>query len=129
MQINLKEIYVEQPSSVVFPDETKVISGQDTSISELLDRFTRGQRLNVKMRSQNPLVEDYDLFDENGNHVGIKNAEDDVLFQPIIDNPDELEDYLQEQRENLRAARGKKKPTTEEKPSEAEIKPVENTDE
>ena len=59
MQINLKEIYVEQPSSVVFPDETKVIPGQDTSISELLDRFTRGQRLNVKMRSQNPQVEDY----------------------------------------------------------------------
>lgn len=129
MQIFLKELYKEQPSTVIFPDDTKVIEGQDTSISELLDRFTRGQRLNVKMRPQNPLVEDYDVFDEHGNHVGVKNADDDVLFQPILDNPDDLDDYLEEQRENLRAARGKKKPTTEEKPVEPENKPVENTGE
>lgn len=129
MQINLKEIYVEQPSSVVFPDETKVIPGQDTSISELLDRFTRGQRLNVKMRSQNPQVEDFDVFDENGNHVGVKLADDDVLFQPIIDNPDELEDYLEEQRETLRQTRGRKLQTPEEKSAEAENKTVETTDE
>ena len=129
MQINLKEIYVEQPSSVVFPDETKVIPGQDTSISELLDRFTRGQRLNVKMRSQNPQVEDFDVFDENGNHVGVKLADDDVLFQPIIDNPDELEDYLEEQRETLRQTRGRKLQIPEEKSAEAENKTVETTDE
>ena len=126
MEIVFREIFKEHPSEVVFPDDTKVIPGQDTSITELLDRFTRGQRLNVKCRPENPLVTDYDMFDEHGRYVGIKEGEDDELFQPLIDNPADLDDYLEAQRNQLREYKSKSKDMSkpaEEKP--AEEKPAE----
>lgn len=114
MQVIFNEIFVEHPSTVVFPEETNVVPGQDTSISELLDRFTRGQRLNVKCRPENPMVTDYDVFErETGQQVGIKYGEDDNIRQPIIDNIDDLDDYLEEQREQLRQYRSKSKDVKE----------------
>lgn len=106
MKIICQEIFTSHVGISNFPQETNVIEGQECNISELLERFTKNQRLNVHQRPMNDQVEEYDLTDEFGNVVGHHQSMPDDDSEPVqIDSVDDLLLYTAAQRAELEAAR------------------------
>lgn len=98
----MKTLFKQYPGEN-FDFDSCTIPGQDYSISELLARFSRGERLNVVQRPVNIL------------HDGeLDETEDNIL--PQLDDITELEEYnnyIQEQKKQINEERSKYKKSIE----------------
>jgi len=78
MQINLAKIY-QVPQNQVHYRKSSAIPGQDYSISELLERLTNGQRLNIAMHISDPTQDRIDDLEEKYDPEGIPEIYDDIV--------------------------------------------------
>lgn len=99
-----------------------VIPGQAMSANELWERFNRGQRLVINQRPVNLYPSDAD-----GNFIDPSIKDEDFNnVMPDIDDPVDLEDYIEESQrskkeiQSIRADRKKKEEQKKEEPKKEE---------
>lgn len=110
------KVSVKEDYSTAISD---VVPGQSMDLTELWNRFNRGQRLLVNQRPINI----YET-DENGNFIDprIKDESFDNVM-PDIEDPVDIEEYLEETnqiKEEIKKARKKKEEPKKEEPKKEE---------